>query len=191
MFKRFVSLIFICTLSVGIKHEPLFAAATPKLFSLNVELNKLQNAADFKLLAPSHTDQTYKLEIKEPYPFVPGKPVSKVRLHFFDESGQTYLFAIEEHNADGYKIEREVTSIDIRNRINTTRTIVENFKFSERGEKININGSEGRFEPWANHTAGGLLRWVQDSTFIEIDSKVFTKEEMVYLAKSMSTNGKR
>ncbi|MFE0559988.1 hypothetical protein ACFW1P_29105 [Paenibacillus sp. NPDC058910] len=71
------------------------------------------------------------MEIKEPYPFVPGKPVSKVRLHFFDESRQTYLFAIEEHNAVGYKIEREVTSIDIRNRISTTRTIVEDFKFSD------------------------------------------------------------
>ncbi|MGY5343562.1 hypothetical protein ACXFAU_14045 [Paenibacillus glucanolyticus] len=185
MFKWFVSLIFICTLSVGINVEPLIATTRPKLFSINIDLDKLQNAADFKLLAPPHSDQRYKLEIKEPYPFVPGKPVSKVRLHFFDESGQTYLFAIEEHNAVGYKIEREVTSIDIRNRISTTRTIVEDFKFSERGEKIIINGSEGRFEPWANHIAGGLLRWVQDGTFIEIDSKVFTKEEMVYLAKSM------
>ncbi|MGC6587012.1 hypothetical protein ACPV3A_18850 [Paenibacillus sp. Dod16] len=185
MFKRFVSVIFICTLSVGINNEPPIATATPKLFSLNVELNKLQNAADFKLLAPSLTDQKYKLEIKKPYPFVPDKPVSEVRLHFFDESGQTYLFAIEEHNEVGYKIERDVTSIDILNQTSTTRTIVEDFKFSERGTKVNINGSEGRFEPWANHIAGGLLRWVQDGTFIEIDSKVFTKEEMIYLAKSM------
>ncbi|WP_440111400.1 hypothetical protein [Paenibacillus sp. QZ-Y1] len=184
MFKRFVSLIFICTLSVGINVEPLIATANTKLFSLNVDLDKLRNAADFKLLAPSHSDQRYKMEIKEPYPFVPSQPVSKVRLHFFDESGQTYLFAIEEHKAVGYKIEREVTNIDIRNQTSTTRTFVEDFKFSERGEKININGSEGRFEPWANHILGGYLRWVQDGTFIEIDSKVLTKEEMVDLAKS-------
>ncbi|RJE88337.1 hypothetical protein D3P07_10015 [Paenibacillus sp. 1011MAR3C5] len=59
------------------------------------------------------------------------------------------------------------------------------FKFSECGAKMNINGSEERFEPRANYIAGGLLRWVQDGTFIEIDSKVFTKEEMIYLAKSM------
>ncbi len=49
MFKRFVSLIFICTLSIGINNEPLIATAAPKLFSLNVELNNLQDATDFKL----------------------------------------------------------------------------------------------------------------------------------------------
>ncbi|OIB00631.1 hypothetical protein AK95_26045 [Paenibacillus sp. LC231] len=185
LFKWFVYLILICTMFLVINKEPIIATANPKLFSLNVDLDKLQNAADFKLLAPSHSDQRYKMEIKETYPFVPSQPVSKVRLHYFDKSGQTYLFAIEEHKAVGYKIERDVTSIDIRNRTSTTRTFVEDFKFSERGEKININGSEGRFEPWANHIRGGYLRWVQDGTFIEIDSKVFTKEEMIDLAKTM------
>lgn len=48
--------------------------------------------------------------------------------------------------------------------------------------KINIKGIEGRFEPWVNHTPGGHLRWVQNGTFIEIDSGVLTKEEMVELA---------
>lgn len=32
---------------------------------------------------------------------------------------------------------------------------------------------------------GGYLRWVQDGTFIEIDSGALSKEMMVKLAKSM------
>jgi hypothetical protein len=53
------------------------------------------------------------------------------------------------------------------------------------GEKVNINGIEARFVPWANHIPGGYLRWVQDGTYIEIDSGDLSKEMMVELAKSM------
>lgn len=35
------------------------------------------------------------------------------------------------------------------------------------------------------HKPGGYLRWVQDGTFIEIDSGALSKEMMVKLAKSM------
>ncbi|MFD5020484.1 hypothetical protein ACFWMP_16405 [Paenibacillus sp. NPDC058367] len=179
MFKWIISLILIFTLSAGI------ASAKPTLAFSNVGLDKLKKIAEFKLLVPSHSFKGYKLEIKEPYPLVLGQSVSKVRLHFFDESGKTYLFGIEEHKAVGYKINRVVTNLDVRNQTCTTRTIVEDFKFNERGEKININGIEGRFEPWANHTPGGYLRWVQDGTFIEFNSGDLTKVEMVALAKSM------
>ncbi|WP_110757786.1 hypothetical protein [Paenibacillus illinoisensis] len=50
---------------------------------------------------------------------------------------------------------------------------------------MNINGFEGRYEPWVNHVPGGYLRWVHNDTFIEIDSGELTREEMISLAKSM------
>ncbi|WP_018759613.1 DUF4367 domain-containing protein [Paenibacillus terrigena] len=95
------------------------------------------------------------------------------------------LFGIEEHKSDGYKIRRVETISDVRNHTSTDKTIVEEFKFDVRGEKININGIEARFVPWANHKPGGYLRWVQDGTFIKIDSGALSKEMMVKLAKSM------
>ncbi|WP_211748998.1 hypothetical protein [Paenibacillus sp. Marseille-Q4541] len=76
------------------------------------------------------------------------------------------MFGIEEHKALGYKINRVVTSIDLRNQSNTTKTIVEDFNFNKRGERININGSDGRFEPWANDIPGGYLRWVFSGFFV-------------------------
>lgn len=83
MSKWIISLIFMCTLSVGINNELLIALANPTLASSNVELDKLKNIADFKLLTPSYYVLSYKLEIKEPYPLDPSRSVSKVRLHFF------------------------------------------------------------------------------------------------------------
>lgn len=53
----------------------------------------------------------------------------------------------EEHKAVGYKINRVVTNIDVRNRTSTTRTIVEEFKFNERGEKINIKSKGDDLNP--------------------------------------------
>lgn len=185
MFKWIISLIFIFIFSVEINTNQRIVSAKPTLAFSNVELDRLKLVADFKIFTPSSLDQIYRLEIKEPYPFIPGQSVSKVKLHFFDESGKTYLFGIEEHKAVEYKINRVITTIDVRNQTSTTRTVVENFKFSERGEKIKINGFEGRYEPWVNHVPGGYLRWVRNDTFIEIDSGELTKEEMIALAKSM------
>ncbi|MEW4425961.1 DUF4367 domain-containing protein [Paenibacillus pabuli] len=185
MSKWIISLIIIFLFSAEINHIQLFASAKPKIAFSNVELDKLKLVADIKIFTPSSPVQVYKMEIKEPYPFNPDHSVSEVRLHFFDETGKNYLFGIEEHKAVKYKINRVITTIDVRNQTSTTRTVVEDFKFSERGEKININGFEGRYEPWVYHVPGGYLRWVHDDTFIEIDSGELTKEEMIALAKSM------
>ncbi len=95
------------------------------------------------------------------------------------------MFGIEEHKAAGYKIKRDETTIDVCNKTSKTRIIVEDFKFNESGEKVNINGIEARFDPWADQTPGGFLRWVQDGTYIEIDSGNLSKEKMVELAKSI------
>lgn len=185
MSKQIISSIFIFILSIGINNNQLIASAKPTLIISNVEIEKLKRILDFKLLIPSSSILSYTLEIKEPFPLNHSQTVSKVRVHYFDKSGQKYLFGIEEHKAIGYKINRVVTNIDVGNGSRTTRTIIEDFKFNERGEKININGVEARFEPWANHIPGGYLRWVQNDTFIEIDSGELTKEEMIALAKSM------
>ncbi|WP_054025092.1 DUF4367 domain-containing protein [Bacillus sp. FJAT-28004] len=184
MFKRTILFVCILSLFIGLNCELIIATANPLTASSNVGLDKLKNATDFKLFTPN-SFENYKLEIKEPYPLVLSRRISKLRLHYFDKSGQTYLFGIEEHKADGYKINRVETHFDVRNQTSTTRTIVEDFKFDVSGAKVNINGFEARFVAWANHIPGGYLRWVQDGTYIEIDSGALSKEMMVELAKSM------
>ena len=138
MLKRALLFVFIFTLSIRLNDELVIVSANPLTASSN--LKNLGIATDFKLLTPNYSFKSYKLEIKEPYPLVLSRPISKVRLHYFDKSGQTYMFGIEEHKAADYKIKRIETHIDVRNQTSTTRTIVEDFKFDLNGEQVNING---------------------------------------------------
>jgi hypothetical protein len=185
MLKWAILFVIIFTLLNGLNNEAIMASDNPLTTSSQVELDELNNVTDFKLLTPYNSNESYKFEIKEPYPLVPGRSISSVRLHYFDKSGQKYMFGMEEHKAVGYKIKRVETTIDVHNQTSTTKITDEDFKFDVRGEKVNINGIEARFVPWANHTPGGYLRWVQDGTYIEIDSGDLSKQIMVELAKSM------
>lgn len=178
----FVAVIFLTSSVVLAKEGPFHTSKYHKLDSTT--LNKVKQKATFTLLVPENMPNEWTVELKYPYPLDTTKPIQSVRLHYFDKD-ENYILGIEEHKAVGYKINRVVTNIDVRNQTSTTRTVVEDFKFNERGEKININGIERRFEPWVNHLPGGYLRWVQNATFIEFDSGELTKEEMVALAKSM------
>ncbi|MFG1732525.1 DUF4367 domain-containing protein [Paenibacillus sp. 843] len=180
MFKLILSFIAIIILYVGSNELVIVSGENSSVMNLE----KLQDATDFKLLAPSLDE--YKLEIKEPYPFPLKSQVTKVRLHYFDKTGQTYLFGIEEHKAYDYTIKREVTIIDMQNKSSKNRTIVEDFKFDLSGEKIDLNEVEARYVPWANHKPGGYLRWIQDGTYLEMDSGNLSKEKMIELAKSFN-----
>ncbi|WP_274654363.1 DUF4367 domain-containing protein [Paenibacillus humicola] len=84
------------------------------------------------------------------------------------------------------KIKREETIIDVRNKTSKTRTVVENFKFDLSGEKANISGVEARFVPWVHNKPGGYLRWVQDGTYLQMDSGNLKKEKMSEIANSIN-----
>mgnify|MGYP001954955926 CR=1 FL=1 len=63
--------------------------------------------------------------------------------------------------------------------------MIEEFKPNYHiGETVIINGNEGRYISWKN-SPGGLLWWIQDDTYIEIDSGTLTKGEMIKLAKTL------
>jgi hypothetical protein len=151
--------------------------------STNIDFKELKREINFNVLLPRN--HGYKMEIKEPYPLVAGQSISRIRLHYFDQTGRKYIFGIEEHKATDYKIEREETNIDVRNQSSSTRSVIEDFRFNLRGEKVNINGIEGRFEPWADHSSGGYLRFVQEDTYIEIDSGELSRQMMIDLARTM------
>ncbi|MEK5641434.1 hypothetical protein BK138_13965 [Paenibacillus rhizosphaerae] len=150
------------------------------------DLNHLRKATDFKLLLPTDSSlKQNKIEIKEPYSIELDPPIPRVRIHYFDASGQNYEFGLEEHKAAGYKVRRIKTIMDARTKTSKTEINEENFKFDLRGEKVYINGIEGRFEAWVNHDKGGYLRWIQDDTYLEMDSGVLTKQMMLDIAASL------
>lgn len=163
----------------------LILTVTISLLTAN-DLEHLRKASDFKVLLPTKSSLKHnKVEIKEPYPLKLDSPISRVRIHYFDTSGQTYVFGLEEHKAAGYKVKRIKTTIDARTKTSKTEINEEDFKFNLRGEKVYINGIEGRFEAWVNHDKGGYLRWIQDDTYLEMDSGVLSKQMMLDIAASI------
>lgn len=147
-------------------------------------LNKVKQKATFTLLVPNNIPNEWTVELKHPYPLDTNKPIQSVRLHYFDKD-ENFIFGIEQHKAVGYKVKKEKIDIDVRNNTSTRTVVEEDFKFVESGETIKFSGIEARFTPWANNKLGGFLRWIQDGTYIEIESIPLSKQKMIDVAKSL------
>lgn len=170
--KKWILILFLTIISLLI----------PKIAFAHIGLDQLKSATDFMLFTPHYCLTDWKVEIKEPYPLDTDQLIKKVRLHYFDKSGSTYLFGIEQHKAIGYRSKRSETIIDILRKTSTTTVIEEDFKFDTSGEVVYLNGIEARYD---YGTQGGCLRWVQDGTYIEVDSFRLSRKQMVLLARSM------
>jgi hypothetical protein len=56
-------------------------------------------------------------------------------------------------------------------------------------QKVDINGNTGYFQKWIDKNGdaitGCLLNWVQDGTYVEMNSSRLSKEKMLEIARSM------
>ncbi|MDQ0896418.1 hypothetical protein QFZ80_000246 [Paenibacillus sp. V4I7] len=132
-------------------------------------LTKIKNKANFKMFVPHELPPKWTLEVKIPYPLDITKPINDIRLHYFSQDDE-YMVGIQQFKETRNTIlEKESVSPDY---------IV---------EKIFVNNHEGRFSPWwkTRGENGGYLSWVQDGTYITMDSFNLTKDEMMKLAKLM------
>jgi hypothetical protein len=93
--------------------------------------------------------------VVKPYPSADSDTITSVRLSYLDKNLKDYMIVgIEQSKGNN---------------------------ISNNGKEININGNKGRFEAWAEEKKGGLLRWVQDDTYIEMNSTNLTEKEMIEL----------
>jgi 6-pyruvoyl-tetrahydropterin synthase len=162
-----------------VNHTTVFA-------NLNKQtVHDLKEQTDFKLLLPKKLS-VKRSEIKEPYPLDLTKNIGKVRLHYFDRTGENLLIGITQHKATDYKEERIEITVHPNNQ-SETKIKFEEFKPNfEMGEEIFINGNEGRFVPWGQTwLPGGILWWIDHETYIEMDSSHLNKKQMIKIANSM------
>lgn len=146
---------------------------------------ELKKQTDFKLLIPKKLFEK-SLEIKEPYPLDGIKIVDKVRLHYLDSTGENLLIGITQHKVLGYEEERVEINVFPNNQSETKIRLVEFKPNFESGDEIFINGNEGRFLQWGQSSLpGGILWWIDNNTYIEMDSSHFTNKQMLKIANSM------
>lgn len=143
--------------------SPMLSMAKGIKYNHNSEtISEIKKKVDFTILTPKKIPDDWTLDTKtSPW----------IMLHYMD-SKDTKL----------------MVSIDLRSGFPLSD---EDFPHSHQ---VNINGNKGYFQEWIDSgnvdnngetIAGGLLNWVQDGTYVEMNSSSLPKERMLEIARSM------
>jgi len=177
LIKIGTTIIFLAMLTFG------YASVQNAQGSSSVTLEQVSNSTDFKMLLPTSLDK-WNIEVKEPVSFELNTPITAAHLSFFNKSGD-FIFSMTQHKATGYIGRREITQIDVSKKTMDTKVVEEEFKFNNDGTVVDWDGITARFEAWADGTPGGILRWIQNDTYVEMDSKKLSQNAMLTLARTM------
>ncbi|MGD6960437.1 DUF4367 domain-containing protein [Rossellomorea aquimaris] len=137
----------------------------------SITIAEVKEVVNFKVLVPKKVPEELALEIKT-RDNKDGN-LSSIRLHYMDENDENLMLGIEEK-----KVSKRVIS-----------QLEE--EFSE-GEKIKVNVVSAYYQEWANRgkelngkiITGGLLTWIEDETYVQMDSSSLSKDEMVEIART-------
>jgi hypothetical protein len=147
-------------------------------------LLKIKQKTNFKMMIPQHLPSGWTVEVKYPFPLDLSKPIHNVRFHYFNKE-DAFMFGITQFKAIGHKITREEV-ITEPNGTQSRRSIIEEFKPDYSGEVVFINHNEGRFMPFQSKMqSGGVLWWIEIGTYINMDSMILSKKELLNIAQSM------
>ncbi|MGD6969251.1 DUF4367 domain-containing protein [Rossellomorea vietnamensis] len=138
----------------------------------SITIAEVKEKVNFKVLVPKKVPEEWTLEIKTPDNQEGNS--SSIRLHFMDENDENLMLGIEEKKVSKRAI----------------RKLEE--EFSE-GDKIKVNNVPAYYQEWANSgktlngkiISGGLLTWIQDGTYVQMNSSSVSKDEMVEIARTI------
>lgn len=154
-------------------HTPLITQADQRNYEHNsITLSELKEKVDFSVHVPEKIPNDWTLEIKT-YPMNAKKHFTYFRLHYYtDKTAPTLYVGIEQRK--GTKILKK--------------------PITPNTEEIYINENRGFFTAWGNSgefdkkgelITGGVLRWAENGTLLEMDSSRIPKEMMLEIARSM------
>jgi Domain of unknown function (DUF4367) len=167
---KLISSLLLILLLVTVSTSIVFAKEI-KYNHNSITIDEVKKEMNFKVLVPKKVPEEWALEIKT-RDNKDGN-LSSIRLHYMDEYDQNLMLGIEEK-----KVSKSVIS-----------QLEE--EFSE-GEKIKVNDVYAYYQEWANHgkelngkiITGGLLTWIENETYVQMDSSSLSKDEMVETART-------
>ncbi|KRE31608.1 DUF4367 domain-containing protein [Paenibacillus sp. Soil522] len=97
----------------------------------------------------------------------------------------SYVFGVRQLKNNSY-ITKEITEFDVKNKTQKTSKVNEKFTLEPRGELIYINGTKGWYEAYiGKKPTGGMLKWIESDTYIELDTIQLSKSSLIKIAESM------
>jgi len=128
-----------------------------------ITIPEIKKKVDFTVLTPKKIPEGWTLDTKtSPW----------LMLHYMDSKDTKLMVAIDLRK--GFRISDD--------------------DFPHR-QQVDINGNKGYFQEWeesgevdknGDTITGGLLNWVQDGTYVEMNSSRLPKEKMLEIARSMN-----
>ncbi|WP_066089912.1 DUF4367 domain-containing protein [Neobacillus novalis] len=143
---------------------PMLSTAKEIKYNHNSKtISEITKEVDFTVLTPKKIPIDWTLDTKtSPW----------IMLHYMDSKDTKLMVAI--HLRRGFPLSDE------------------DFPHSQQ---VDINGKKGYFQKWiesgeidknGDTITGGLLNWVQDGTYVEMNSSRLPKEKMLEIARSMN-----
>lgn len=154
---------FIIVLVLLVSNPMVITAKEIKYNHNSITIPEIKKKVDFTVLTPQNIPDNWTLDTKiEPM----------VMLHYMNSKDTKLMVAI--HLGRGFPLSNE------------------DFPHSQQ---VDINGNKGYFQEWIDSgevdkygatITGGLLNWVQDGTYVEMNSSRLSKEKMLEIASSMN-----
>ncbi|MDM5222398.1 DUF4367 domain-containing protein [Peribacillus sp. NJ11] len=135
----------------------------------SITLSEIKRKVDFKVVVPQNIPNDWTLEIKT-YPWDEKDKITNFRLHYMDSDDKYLLIGIEQSKESSNK------------------------EMNINADQVDINGHKGFFVEWGNSgeldkkgeiVTGGLLRWIQEGTYVEMESSRVSRNKMLEVARSM------
>ncbi|MGE7839054.1 DUF4367 domain-containing protein [Viridibacillus arvi] len=156
-FRLFIALILL------ISYPMIIVAKEIKYNHNSITIPEIKKKVDFTILTPKKIPDDWTLDAKtSPW----------IMLHYMDSKDTKLMVAID------LRIAHPLSD--------------EDFPYSQQ---VDINGNKGYFQGWEDNgkvdkngdtITGGLLRWTQDGTYVEMSSSRLPKERMLDIARSMN-----
>ncbi|MED4402702.1 DUF4367 domain-containing protein [Metabacillus fastidiosus] len=157
--------IFILSLPLGVQAKEI------KYNHENITISEIKEKVDFKVFSPEKIPNDWTLEIKT-YPSDEKDNITQFKLHYMDHNDENLMVGI---------LEKKERPTDVIKRAPET-------------ERIDINGNIGYFHEWYGNgeldkkgrkITGGILTWIQEGTYLEMNSLDIDKEQILEIARSM------
>ncbi|MDP1421704.1 DUF4367 domain-containing protein [Peribacillus simplex] len=167
-----MKLLFIRLLVVFILFQNIPLIVQAKEIKYNhdsITISEIKRKVDFKVVVPQNIPNDWTLEIKT-YPWDEKDKITNFSLHYMD-SDDKYLLIHIGQSKESFNKEMNINA-----------------------EQVDINGNKGFFVEWGNSgeldkkgelVTGGLLRWIQEGTYVEMESSRVSRNKMLEVARSM------